>query len=89
MTQTVADYVIAPPPVWGVRRMASPGDPGAHGRFDNQAQREVTGFDPVRLRGVGIFLLVTSIAGAFALGRLVGARKTALMTNAPVCRDQG
>jgi NAD(P)-dependent dehydrogenase (short-subunit alcohol dehydrogenase family) len=52
-----------------------PGDPGAHGRFDNQARAEVIGFEPTWLRG-GMLLVLTSIAaGAFALGLRVGARK--------------
>jgi NAD(P)-dependent dehydrogenase (short-subunit alcohol dehydrogenase family) len=59
-----ADNLFAPPS----------GDPGAHGRFDNQAEGEVIGFEPVWLRGSGMFLFLTSIAGAFALGRRVGAR---------------
>jgi NAD(P)-dependent dehydrogenase (short-subunit alcohol dehydrogenase family) len=38
-----------------------PGDPGVHGRFDRSAQREVTGFDPARLRaGIACALIVWS-----------------------------
>jgi hypothetical protein len=51
-----------------------PGDPGAHGRFDTQAQGEVIGLEPVLLRGAGICVFLTSIAGAFALGWLLGYR---------------
>jgi hypothetical protein len=55
------------------------GDPGARGRFDNQAHTAVTGFDPVRLRAGGLLFVLTSIAGAFVagafvLGRIANAR---------------
>ncbi|SRR5579871_1447027 len=54
-----------------------PGDPGARGRFDNQAHGEVVGFQPAWLRAGGLFLVLTSIAGAFVLGRLVPERTAA------------
>lgn len=47
-----------------------PGDPGAHGRFDSQAHTKVVGFEPVWLRAAGLLLVIASVAGAFALGRL-------------------
>jgi len=55
------------------------GDPGARGRFDNQARTTVIGIDPVRLRAGGLLFVLTSIAGAFiagafVLGRLVNGR---------------
>lgn len=58
------------------------GDPGARGRFDNQAHTAVTGFDPVRLRAGGLLFVLTSIAGAFVagafvLGRIVNGRAAA------------
>jgi NAD(P)-dependent dehydrogenase (short-subunit alcohol dehydrogenase family) len=58
------DNLFAPPP----------GDPGAHGRFDSQASADVVGFEPESLRAGAIFLVLASIVGAFALGRLVSER---------------
>jgi NAD(P)-dependent dehydrogenase (short-subunit alcohol dehydrogenase family) len=40
-----------------------PGDPGAHGRFDTQANGEVTGFDPAWLRA-GTFMTLAGLIGA-------------------------
>jgi len=51
-----------------------PGDPGAHGRFDSQASTEVVGFEPAWMRAGGLFLVLLSIAGAFALGRRTNER---------------
>ncbi len=56
-----------------------PGDPGAHGRFDSEARTTAAGFEPDWLRNGGLFLVLTSfagafIAGAFLLGRLGNAR---------------
>jgi short-subunit dehydrogenase len=58
------------------------GDPGARGRFDNQARTTVIGFDPTRLRGGGLLFVLTSVAGAlvagaFVLGWLVNGRAAA------------
>jgi NAD(P)-dependent dehydrogenase (short-subunit alcohol dehydrogenase family) len=39
------------------------GDPGAHGRFDGLARREVTGYDPARLRAGLAFAMVAAAAG--------------------------
>jgi short-subunit dehydrogenase len=47
------------------------GDPGARGRFDNQARTTVIGFDPTRLRAGGLLFVLTSIAGAFVAGAFV------------------
>jgi short-subunit dehydrogenase len=47
------------------------GDPGARGRFDNQARTTVTGFDPTRLHAGGLLFVLTSIAGAFVAGAFV------------------
>jgi short-subunit dehydrogenase len=62
--RTRPDNLFAPPP----------GDPGAHGRFDTQASADVVGFEPESLRAGALFLILASIAGAFALGRLVSER---------------
>jgi len=51
-----------------------PGDPGAHGRFDSQASTEVVGFEPAWMRAGALFLVLLSIAGAFALGRRTNER---------------
>jgi short-subunit dehydrogenase len=51
-----------------------PGDPGAHGRFDNQSHTSAVGFEPAWLRAGGLFILLTTLAGAFLLGRLVNGR---------------
>lgn len=51
-----------------------PGDPGAHGRFDNRATGLVVGYDPVWLRA-GTYVTVAGLIGAaFALGRSGGRR---------------
>jgi short-subunit dehydrogenase len=47
------------------------GDPGARGRFDNQARTTAIGFDPTRLRGGGLLFVLTSVAGAFVAGAFV------------------
>jgi hypothetical protein len=47
------------------------GDPGARGRFDNQARATAVGFDPTRLRSGGLLFVLTSIAGAFVAGAFV------------------
>jgi NAD(P)-dependent dehydrogenase (short-subunit alcohol dehydrogenase family) len=47
------------------------GDPGARGRFDNQARTTVIGFDPTRLRAGGLLFVLTSVAGAFVAGAFV------------------
>src|SRR3954453_3708785 len=46
-----------------------PGDPGAHGRFDQQASSDVVGFDPSWLRMGMLGLGLGMMAGAFAFGR--------------------
>jgi NAD(P)-dependent dehydrogenase (short-subunit alcohol dehydrogenase family) len=51
-----------------------PGDPGAHGRFDNQAHTTVVGFEPAWLRAGGLVLVLAFVTGAFVLGRLVRER---------------
>lgn len=45
------------------------GDPGAHGRFDGLARREVTGYDPAYLRAGLAFAVIAGVAGLFALTR--------------------
>jgi len=47
------------------------GDPGARGRFDNQARTTVIGFDPTKLRAGGLLFVLTSVAGAFVAGAFV------------------
>lgn len=46
-----------------------PGDPGAHGRFDRSARRDVMGFDPVRLRAGFACALVAGVVGLVAIAR--------------------
>jgi NADP-dependent 3-hydroxy acid dehydrogenase YdfG len=46
-----------------------PGDPGAHGRFDNRAAPTAHGFDPRWLRLAAVGSLVGLVAGAFVFGR--------------------
>jgi NAD(P)-dependent dehydrogenase (short-subunit alcohol dehydrogenase family) len=46
-----------------------PSDPGAHGRFDRSAIRDVMGFDPVRLRAGIACALIAGVAGLVALAR--------------------
>jgi short-subunit dehydrogenase len=55
---THADNLFSPPP----------GDPGARGRFDNQACTKAAAFEPDWLRSGGFFLILVSIAGAFIAG---------------------
>lgn len=49
-----------------------PSDPGAHGRFDRSARRDVMAFDPVRVR-VGIVCAL--IAGVVGLVAIAGSRR--------------
>ncbi len=58
---THADNLFSPPP----------GDPGARGRFDNQACAKAVAFEPAFLRSGGLFLVLVSIAGAFIAGAFV------------------
>lgn len=46
-----------------------PGDPGAHGRFDQRASREVAGFDPTWFRAGTLVALAGLTGAAFAWGR--------------------
>ena len=46
-----------------------PTDPGAHGRFDPIAHRDVTAFDPVRLRAEIACVLLAGFAGLVAIAR--------------------
>jgi NAD(P)-dependent dehydrogenase (short-subunit alcohol dehydrogenase family) len=46
-----------------------PSDPGAHGRFDRSALRDVMGFDPVRLRAGIACALIAGVAGLVAIAR--------------------
>ncbi len=50
----------------------APGDPGAHGRFDDKSDPSVHGFDPLWLRATAIASLLGVIAGAFIIGRTTG-----------------
>jgi short-subunit dehydrogenase len=61
---THADNLFSPPP----------GDPGARGRFDNQACTKAAAFEPAWLRSGGLFLVLVSIAGAFVAGAFVLAQ---------------
>jgi len=56
---TFYDNLFAPPP----------GDPGAHGRFDDRAESNTVGFDPSWLRAGALCAVLGLIAGAFAAGR--------------------
>jgi short-subunit dehydrogenase len=58
---THVDNLFSPPP----------GDPGARGRFDNQACTTAAAFEPAWLRSGGLLLVVASIAGAFIAGAFV------------------
>jgi short-subunit dehydrogenase len=58
---THADNLFSPPP----------GDPGARGRFDNQACAKAAAFEPAFVRSGGLFLVLVSIAGAFIAGAFV------------------
>ncbi len=49
-----------------------PGDPGAHGRFDNRARANVVGFDPRWLRAGAMLGLLALASAAFAVGRAAG-----------------
>lgn len=44
-------------------------DPGARGRFDRAARREVTAFDPVRLRAALALTMIAGAIGLVAVGR--------------------
>jgi NAD(P)-dependent dehydrogenase (short-subunit alcohol dehydrogenase family) len=44
-----------------------PSDPGAHGRFDSCARREVTAYDPMHLRAGIACALIAGIAGLMAI----------------------
>jgi hypothetical protein len=61
---THADNLFFPPP----------GDPGARGRFDNQACTKAAAFEPAWLRSGGLFLFLVSVAGAFIAGAFVVAQ---------------
>ncbi|MBO0753048.1 MAG: SDR family NAD(P)-dependent oxidoreductase, partial [Bradyrhizobiaceae bacterium] len=56
-----ADNLFAPPP----------GDPGTRGPFNSEAHTAAAGFDPAAVRSGGIFLMLMSLAGAFAAGAFV------------------
>ncbi|HEY7296569.1 MAG TPA: SDR family oxidoreductase [Xanthobacteraceae bacterium] len=53
------DNLFAPPP----------GDPGAHGRFDDRAESVAVGFHPSWLRTGALCAMLGLVAGAFAAGR--------------------
>jgi short-subunit dehydrogenase len=53
-----------------------PGDPGARGRFGDGAHTKAAGFAPASLRNGGLFLALTSLAGAFIAGAYVLGRIT-------------
>jgi short chain dehydrogenase len=61
---THVDNLFSPPP----------GDPGARGRFDNQALTKAAAFEPAWLRSGGLVLVLSSIAGAFIAGAFVLAQ---------------
>ena len=44
-----------------------PSDPGAHGRFDSSASRQVTGYNPMHLRASIACMLIAGIAGLMAI----------------------
>jgi short-subunit dehydrogenase len=48
-----------------------PGDPGTRGRFNAEAHTVAAGFDPAAVHSGGLFLMLMSLAGAFAAGALV------------------
>ncbi|RAI42851.1 SDR family oxidoreductase [Rhodoplanes roseus] len=52
-----------------------PGDPGARGRFTARAQSRCVSFDPAWLRGGALLGLLGALAGAFALGHVVGRER--------------
>jgi short-subunit dehydrogenase len=56
------DNLFAPPP----------GDPGTRGSFGRDACDTVAGFEPAALRSGGLFLALTSLAGAFVAGAFAG-----------------
>jgi short-subunit dehydrogenase len=58
------DNLFAPPP----------GDPGTRGSFGHGAFDLAAGYDPGTLRSGGLFLALTSLAGAFVAGALVMRR---------------
>jgi hypothetical protein len=51
-----------------------PGDPGAHGRFDQEAETRVAGFDPRWLRAGAVLAVAGLFAAALAIGRGTGKR---------------
>jgi short-subunit dehydrogenase len=57
-----ADNLYAPPP----------GDPGTRGSFGRDALDTAAGFEPAALHNGGLFLALTSLAGAFVAGAFVG-----------------
>jgi short-subunit dehydrogenase len=48
-----------------------PGDPGSRGRFNSEAHTIAAGFDPAAVHSGGLFLMLMSLAGAFAAGAFV------------------
>ena len=48
-----------------------PGDPGTRGRFNSEAHTIAAGFDPAAVHSGGLFLMLMSLAGAFAAGAFV------------------
>jgi short-subunit dehydrogenase len=48
-----------------------PGDPGTRGRFNSEAHTIAAGFDPATVHSGGLFLMLMSLAGAFAAGAFV------------------
>jgi len=63
-----------------------PGDPGAHGRFDQRASSEVVGFDPSWLRMGMLGLGLGMMAGAFAFGRFMAREQ--VDTRKEICNGQ-
>jgi hypothetical protein len=58
------DNLFAPPP----------GDPGTRGHFGDDAHTTAVGFQPAALSSGGLFLALTSLAGAFIAGAVVLGR---------------
>jgi short-subunit dehydrogenase len=50
------------------------GDPGTRGRFNTGARLAAAGFEPATLHSGGLFLALTSLAGAFIAGAVVLGR---------------
>jgi short-subunit dehydrogenase len=48
-----------------------PGDPGTRGHFNSEAHAIAAGFDPATVHSGGLFLMLMSLAGAFAAGAFV------------------